>query len=133
MTDPSSSATTRPPAFPSPRFRGEVLKQIYRVWLFRKLAPVLILEVLIFSFILYNLGQAVFIQRVIENAINVFFVAPSSILPFFISAFVNTTFLTKVLLVGVVSSIALILRHATQGLLRLILVRQNFFSRVGQK
>lgn len=127
-TMPSSEADQSGSA--TPRFKGEVLNQIYRIWLFRKLLPVLIIEVAVFSFVLYELVHAVFVQRVIENAMNVFFAKPTEIVPFFVSAFVNTSLLTKFLVAGIIISFAFLIRHLTQGILRFILVKQNYFSRI---
>lgn len=114
----------------SPRFKGEILKQIYRVWLWRKFLPILLIEVGVLSFIIYELAQAVFLQRVIENAMNVFFQNPPRIFSFFISAFVGTGFATKVLIIAIIVALALVIRHITQGILRFILVRENYFSKV---
>lgn len=114
----------------SPRFRGQIVQKIYRVWLVRKLLPVLVMEIAIFSFILYKLGKAVFFQTIVNNALNVFLINPPQIFSFLISAFNKAPFGTKLLGIGVVVFIALLLRHLTQGALRLILVRQNYFGRI---
>ncbi len=114
---------------PTPRFKGEVLNRIYRVWLFRKLLPVLCLEIVIFSVILYVLGRAVFIQRVIENALNVFFLSPPAILSFLADAFGHASTGTRILTLLGAILLALVIRHLTQGVLRLILIRQNFFGK----
>lgn len=114
----------------SPRFRGEMMRQIYRVWLFRKLLPVLIIEIVVIAAVIYQIGRVVFLQRVIENASNVFFVNPGGIISFFISAFSEAPLLTKILAVGFAGLVALILRHLTQGVLRFILVRSNYFSKI---
>ncbi|MDP3770615.1 MAG: hypothetical protein U1A25_02465 [Candidatus Sungbacteria bacterium] len=114
----------------SPQFKGQVLKQIYRVWLWRKFLPILVIEVAVLSFIIYELAQAVFLQRVLENAMNVFFQNPPHIFSFFISAFVVTGFATKVLVIAVIGALVFAIRHITQGFLRFILVRENYFSKV---
>ena len=114
------------------RFRGELLKKIYRVWLVRTFLPVLLIEVAVFSFILYELAKAVFFQRIIENAMNVFFQNPPHVFSFFLSAFVDARFATKILVIAVVAALALVIRQLTQGLLRFILVRQNYFGKIGQ-
>lgn len=116
----------------TPRFKGEILRQIYRVWLFRKLLPVLILEIVLFAAVLYFLGRAVFIQRVFENALNVLFSDPPQIFSFVVKAFVNAKFATQVFTLVAAVFLALVLRSVTQGILRLILVRENYFSRVGK-
>ncbi len=117
----------------TPRFRGEVLKKIYRVWLFRTFLPVLLIEVAVFSFILYELAKAVFFQRVIENAMNVFFQNPPHILSFFLWAFVDARFATKILVIAMIAAVVLVIRQLTQGLLRFILVKQNYFGKIEQK
>lgn len=111
--------------------RGQVLQQIYRVWLFRKLLPVIAGEIVLLTVILYVLGQAVFIQRIFENALKVFFINPPQIIGFLISAFFKASLATKVLGFGVLVVFALIIRHATQGLLRLVLIKEKFFAKVG--
>lgn len=112
----------------SSQLRGQVLQQVYRVWLFRKLAPVLLVEIIILAAVLYGLGQAIFIQRIIENGLNVLFQNPSAIISFMVSAFTKAPLLTQVLGFGFLVLLALIVRHVTQGILRLILVRENYFS-----
>lgn len=123
-TTPSASATG------ASRFRGEMMRQIYRVWLFRKLLPVLLLEIAVIAAVLYQLGKAVFLQRIFENGTNVLFNNPSGILSFVISAFANAPVFTKILAIGFAALVALILRHLTQGMLRFILVRANYFSKL---
>ena len=114
----------------SSQFRGQILRQVYRVWLFRKLAPVLLVEILVLAVVLYGLGQVIFIQRIIENGLNVLFQNPSAIISFVVSAFAKAPLLTKVLGFGFLVLLALIVRHTTQGILRLILVRENYFSTI---
>ena len=112
------------------KFRGEILRKIYRIWLFRKLLPVLLFEIALFSATLYLLGRAVFVQSVFENAVKVLFQSPPRILSFAVNAFVNAQFATQILILVVAVFLALVLRSITQGILRLILVRENYFSRV---
>ena len=117
----------------TPRFRGELLKKIYRVWLVRTFLPVLLIEVAVFSFILYELAKAVFFQRILENAMSVFFQNPPHVFSFFLWAFVDARFATKVLVIAVIVALVLVIRQLTQGLLRFILVRQNYFGKIGHK
>ncbi len=113
----------------SARFRGEVLNRIYRVWLFRKFLPVLIGEVILFSVILYILGRAVFIQRVLENALAALFLSPPQALSFLVATFSNASAATQVLTLLAAVLTAFLIRHLTQGVLRFILVRQNYFGK----
>ena len=114
----------------SPRIRGDVLRQIYRVWLLRKFFPVLAIEIVVMTVVLYQLAKFVFFQRVAENAMNVFFTNPSGILGFFGSAFLNTSPATKMLVISLAVLLAVLVRHITQGMLRYILVRQNYFGKI---
>ena len=112
------------------RFRGEMMQQIYRVWLFRRFLPVLVLEIAVIAAMIYQLGRAVFLQRIFENATNVLFNNPAGMISFLISAFINAPVFAKTLALGMAILIALILRHVTQGMLRLILVRSHYFSKI---
>ena len=112
------------------KFKGEVLTKVYKVWLVRKLLPVLIGEVLILALLLYSLGRVIFIERVLDNALNVVFLSPPKILPFFGMAFMRTSLNAKFLGLGVALFIALLIRHITQGILRLFLVKQNYFAKL---
>lgn len=115
-----------------PKFQGEILNKVYRIWLFRKLLPVLIFEVIALTAVLYWLGRAVFFQRIFENALTVLFVNPQQALSFFVAMFTNATPLARILGFIILVLFVFIVRHFTQGVLRLILVRQNYFSRVSK-
>ena len=111
-------------------YNGQILQSVYRVWLFRELLPVVIGETILLSLVLYGIGRLVFVQRVIENGLNVFFANPPQIISFLYEAFVHAQGLTKLFAVVILVLVALLIRHITQGILRLILVRQNYFGRV---
>lgn len=112
------------------RFRGEILRQIYRVWLFRKLAPIVFAEIILLTLAISELANAIFVRRVAENALNVFSQNPSGIFLFFAAAFTHTSFLTKILILAFFAVIAFLVRHLTQGILRFILVRENYFRKI---
>ncbi len=114
----------------SSRFRGETLNKIYRIWLFRKLAPVLAAEIVIFSLLLYAIAKLVFVERVVDNGIGVLFRDPSGIPVFVIAAFLHAPIATKLITAGIVILIALLIRLLTQGILRFILVKENYFGRI---
>lgn len=113
-----------------PQFRGQVLNRIYRVWLFRKLVPVLLGEIVVLALLVYGFGRLVFVQRVIENAANVFFRDPSGIFSFTIAAFLHAPVATKLIVAGAVVLAALVIRLVTQGILRFILVKENYFRQI---
>jgi hypothetical protein len=111
------------------RFRGEILRRVYRVWLFRKFLPVVAGEIAILAFILYQFGKIVFVERIVENAVKVLFSEPGRVAPFFLSAFLEAPVLTKTLSILAALLVAFLLRHLTQGMLRFILVRENYFAK----
>lgn len=110
-------------------YNGQILQSVYRVWLFRKLMPVLIGEIILISLLLYGIGRLIFVERVIDNGLNVLFLHPGGIFSFGFEAFVHAVGMAKLLAVIIVILAALIIRHITQGILRLILVRQNYFGK----
>lgn len=112
------------------RFRGDVLRRVYRVWLLRRLAPMFLAEVAVLSLVLYGLGRIIFVERVFANAITVLFREPSGIASFAVSAFVHAPVAAKIFSVALVVSLALLVRLITQGILRFILVRENYFGRI---
>lgn len=116
----------------SSRFRGQVLRQVYRVWLFRKLLPVVLGEIVVLSIVLYQLGQMVFVQRVLENGLTVLFSNPPEFLNFVFSLAVKGSITARILGVGVLLLMAFLVRHLTQAFLRLFLVRENYFGKVSK-
>jgi len=119
---------------PSPaEFRGRVVQKIYRVWLVRRLLPVLFVEVAALAFLLAAIGRAAFVQRIVENALTVFFAGPEGILPFTVAMFEHASTGEKFLGIAVLVFIAFLVRHLTQGVLRWILVRENYFGKVDAK
>lgn len=130
MNHKTTSADTAGNTAPSPRFKGEILQQVYKVWLFRKFLPVLVIEVFVFSLLFYKLGHTIFMQRVIENSLNVFFARPEKIFPFAVSIFLHTRGAVKILSVGVALCAGLLIRHVSQGILRSILIRKRYFEKI---
>ncbi|MEK7082243.1 MAG: hypothetical protein AAB915_01015 [Patescibacteria group bacterium] len=110
-------------------FRGTVLKQIYRVWLWRRFVPVLVAEVAVLSFVLYALARLIFVERVLQNGLAVIFTRPEGIGSFLIRGFLQASAPTQVLTAGTVLVAALLIRHITQGILRFILVKENYFGK----
>ena len=111
-------------------FKGTVFKRVYRVWLVRRFLPVLVAEVAVLSFIVYALARFVFVERVLNNGFEVIFNRPGGIAAFLVRGFLQAPLTTQVLTLGTALLAALLIRHVTQGILRFILVRENYFSRV---
>jgi len=109
--------------------RGTILKQIYRVWLWRRFLPVLVAEVAVLSFIIYALARLVFVERVLANGFHVAFEHPEGIFTFLVRGFLHAPLATQVMTLGAVLLGSLLIRHITQGILRFILVKENYFGR----
>lgn len=124
VTQPSVAHT------PGARFRGDVLRRVYRVWLVRKLLPILVLEVALLSALLYGLGRIVFVERIFANAVTVLFREPQGLVSFAVSAFINAPAAAKLFSIALAVLLALLIRLVTQGMLRFILVRENYFGKI---
>ena len=70
------------------------------------------------------------IKRVFENAFSVLFNNPGGIINFGVTAFTHASTPAKIFGVAVAVFLALVIRRITQGLLRLILVRENYFGKI---
>lgn len=111
------------------RFRGQVLNKVYRIWLFRKFLPVFLAEIIVLSLLFYKISRAVFVQKILENAVGILFQNPAAIFKFIFSAFENANNLIKALAILSAVLIALLVRLLTQGFLRYLLVKKNYFGR----
>lgn len=118
------------PAVSPPRFKGQILKQVYRVWLWRRFVPVLMAEVAVLSFTIYALARFIFVERVLDNGFKVFFAEPKEIPLFLVRGFLHAPVTTQVLTLGTVLLVSLLIRHITQGILRYILVKENYFGAI---
>lgn len=85
-----------------------------------------------FTALLYQLGRVVFVRQVIENGVNILFTNPAGIFSFAASAFFNAGVATKIITLAIALALALLVRHLSQGALRFILVRQNYFASLKQ-
>lgn len=95
--------------------------------------PIFLIEIVVLSVIIYQFSRLVFVEKVLENFFRILLQNPYGSLTFLSSAFGQTTTINKVLTVAVVILVALLLRMLTQGILRFILVRKNYFGRADQK
>lgn len=114
-------------------FRGKILNKVYRVWLVRKFLPVFLIEIIVLSVVIFQFSRLVFVEKVMENFFRILFQKPSGSLTFLSTAFSQSSSLTKVTMIAVIILVALLLRMLTQGFLRLILVRKNYFGKIEQK
>lgn len=112
------------------QFKGQVLDRVYRVWLTRRFLPVLLAEIIVLSLVLYGLSKLIFVQRILENTIRVLLNNPGNIFSFLYLTFAQSALMEKILSLGLIVLLALLLRQITQGLLRYILVKENYFGKI---
>ena len=113
----------------SSKFKGQILRKVYRVWLLRRFTPVVAIELALMTFLVSELGRVVFVQRIVENATNVLFTHPQGFMNFMVAMFTNASTGERFLGLSIIVFVALTIRHLTQGLLRWILVKENYFEK----
>ena len=112
--------------------RGQVLKKIYRVWFFRRFLPAVLIELAVFSAFLYFLARAVFVQKIVENALSVFSAHPAEIIGFILFAFLYAHIVVKILSFTILILVSYLIYKIFQGIIRFVLVKENYFGRSKQ-
>ncbi|MDO8600604.1 MAG: hypothetical protein Q7R73_03230 [bacterium] len=89
--------------------KSRVMKNVYTIWFVRKIAPILILEVLLFGMLALGIASAVSVSKIASNA---FYGIGDmkSLVGFFSSAFTNTTLMVQVLAFSILAASFLLLR-----------------------
>lgn len=89
--------------------RNKVMKNVYTIWFVRRIAPVLILEVLLFGALALGIASAVSIGKIAANAMQGIG-DMKSLVGFFSSAFANTTLMVQVLAFSIIAISFMLLR-----------------------
>lgn len=121
--------TIRQSVVPNPRFRGEILRRIWRVWFLRRFLPVLAVEVVGLTLFAYWLSHAVFVRRIIENALNVLFDNPAKVIEFVIFAFLYASIAVKALAFTVLVLLTLLVWKIGKALVRYAMVKEHYFAK----
>jgi len=114
---------------PGPRFRGEILRRVWRVWLLRRFLPVLAVEVVGLTLFAYWLAHAVFVRRIIENALNVFFDNPAKVIEFIIFAFLYASIAVKALVFVVLVILTLLVWKTGKAVVRYAMLKEHYFGK----
>lgn len=112
--------------------KNRVMKNIYTIWFVRRIAPVLILEVLLFGALALGIASAVSIGKIAANAAHGIG-DMKSLVGFFSSAFANTTLMVQVLAFSILTASFLLVRDMIRTSLYFIgrhkeIVRASYFS-----
>lgn len=89
--------------------KNKVMKNIYMIWFVRRIAPVLILEVVLLGALALGIASAVSIGKIAANAAHGIG-DMKSLVGFFSSAFANTTLMVQALAFSIIAISFLLLR-----------------------
>ena len=102
------------------QLKKRIMRRVYALWLLRKL-PWLVGELAIVVFVASEAAAQVFVNRVLQNAVEHSFTrSPATLFSYFFNAFLHTNFLVQGLLLGFIILAGIALRdlmRATQQLL----------------
>lgn len=98
-------------------FRNKVLWRVYLVWFFRKILPLILLQIGILIFALKIFAQEVFVGKVLENAALASDANYWQFIKYLATAFLQTHFLVQIAVLLVLGIGALLLRDAGRSLL----------------
>lgn len=90
--------------------KNRILWRVYLLWFFRRIVPLMVLQILVFILALKLFATNVFIRQVFRNA---YWVSASdywSLLKYSLAAFLNTRPLTQIAILLILGVIALVLR-----------------------
>jgi len=90
--------------------KNKVAWKIYFVWLFKRIIPLFILEIVLLILVFYFLGRLVFVQRVFENAFLSSLQNPFLVASYMFKAFFSTTLIKKMIIVGLLGLGVLFMR-----------------------
>ncbi|MBU4348278.1 hypothetical protein KJ671_02130 [Patescibacteria group bacterium] len=83
--------------------KNKIAWKVYIVWLFRRIIPLLVLEIILLVLGFYFLGKFVFVQKVFENAFLSSAQNPIIVFLYMFNAFASTTFLKKIIVLILLS------------------------------
>lgn len=90
--------------------KNKIAWKIYFVWLFKRIIPLFILEIIFLVLVFYFLGQLVFVQRVFENAFLSGAQNPVLVASYMFKAFLSTSLIKKIIVLGLLGLGVLFMR-----------------------
>lgn len=105
--------------------QAQIMRQVYLVWFFKKALPFVLLEGLILFILLNQVARYVFVEKVLEGFVKIFFSNPFEFLAFFGKTFLKTKTIVQISLIGS-SALALILsKNILQCVIQFHLVKNE--------
>jgi len=90
--------------------KNKIVWKIYFVWLFKRIIPLFILELVLLTFVLYFLGKLVFVQKVFENALLASMQNPILLASYMFRAFGSTSLIKQIIIVVILGMGILFMR-----------------------
>lgn len=90
--------------------KNKVVWKIYFVWLFKRIIPLFILEIIFLVLVFYFLGKLVFVQSVFENAFLLSAQNPFLVASYMFRAFMGTSLVKKIIVLGLLGLGVLFMR-----------------------
>lgn len=97
--------------------RNRILWKVYLVWFFRRIVPLIILQLALFILALRFFAKNVFVRQVFRNAYLVSEASYWSFLKYAALSFLNTNPLTQILILIILGIVALFLRDLIRTLI----------------
>lgn len=90
--------------------KNKVAWKIYFIWLFKRIIPLFILEIVFLVLVFYFLGKLVFVQSVFENAFLSSMQNPFVVASYMFKAFLSTSIIKKIIVLGLLGLGVLLMR-----------------------
>lgn len=97
--------------------KSRILWRVYILWFFRRIVPLMVLQVVLFSLAVKVFARYVFVSKVFQNAALVSGSSYLDVLKFIYKAFINTHPLTQVVLLIILGVVAILIRDLIRALL----------------
>ena len=96
-------------------YKNKILWRIYVIWFFRRIIPLMLLQVAIFGLALQLFAKNVFVSKVLQNIGQVSELGYWAVLRYLLNSFLATHPITQVIILVILGVISLILRDLARG------------------
>jgi len=97
-------------------FKNRILWRVYAVWFFRRIVPLILLQVLLFALAAQIFAKNVFVSRVLKNVSTVAENGYVPVLQYLVASFLGTRPVTQVVILLILGLMALLLRDFGRSL-----------------
>ncbi len=90
--------------------KNKIVWKIYFIWLFKRIIPLFVLELVFLILVFYFLGKLVFVQQVFTNAFLASAQNPIEVAVYMFRAFLDTNFIKKAVVLALLALGILLMR-----------------------